>query len=247
MGALRRLMVRGFDRILDHAADVLMPRLQHRLLHPHTILLAEAQRESADYVRLNMPDALVLTRRDDVIGTAFARAPDAGAVVEFGVGGGDSIRLIAKLAATSGRTVHGFDSFEGLPEDWAGRHEGKGHYGTGGRPPAVPANVTLHAGWFADTLPVFLGNNADSAAFIHIDCDLYASTRIVLEAMAPCIVPGTVILFDEYFNFFGWREHEFKAFREFVDRFAVKYDYICWGYQQAAVRIGAIAQNSRSR
>ncbi len=247
MGALRRLMVRGFDRVLDHAADVLMPRLQERLLHPHTLLLAEAQRESADYIRQHMSGALVLTRRDDVIATAFARAPADGGVVEFGVGGGDSIRLIAQLAGASGRAVHGFDSFEGLPEDWPGRHEGKGHYGTGGHPPAVPANVTLHAGWFADTMPSFLHDNADNAAFIHIDCDLYASTRTVLEAMAPRIVPGTVILFDEYFNFFGWREHEFKAFHEFVDRFGVKYGYICWGYQQAAVRIEAISVGSPPR
>ena len=239
--ALRRLLAGGYDRLLNHAADVLLPRLQDRLFHPHTLLLAEAQRESADYIKSNMGDALILMRREEVIRTAFEHAPNDGCILEFGVGGGESIRLIAELAAASGRRVHGFDSFEGLPEDWPGRHEGKGHYGSGGRPPSVPANVDLHTGWFADTLPEFLNDNSAPAAFIHIDCDLYASTRTVLEVLAPRIRPGTVILFDEYFNFHTWREHEFKAFGEFVERFDVTYRYICCSHQQAAVRIETIS------
>ncbi len=240
-GGPRRLLARALDRVLNHAADVLAPRIEERMRHPHALLLAEAQREAADYIRAHMTDALVLSRRDDVIRTAFERAPTEGGVLEFGVGGGESIRMIADLAAANGRIVHGFDSFEGLPEDWPGRHEGKGHYATGGKPPSAPANVTFHAGWFSDTLPDYLRDHSGNAAFVHIDCDLYNSTRTVLEALAPHIAPGAVILFDEYFNYFNWREHEFKAFHEFVERHSVSYRYICWGYQQAAVRIESIS------
>jgi hypothetical protein len=239
---MRRILARAYDCLLNHAADILLPRLQDRLFHPHTLLLAEAQRQSADYIKSNMADALILMRREELIRTAFERAPVDGCIVEFGVGGGESIRLIAELAQAeeSSRRVHGFDSFEGLPEDWPGRHEGKGHYGSGGRPPSVPANVDFHTGMFADTLPGFLGDYPEPCAFIHIDCDLYASTVTVLEALAPRIAPGTVILFDEYFNFHNWREHEFRAFAEFVERFDVAYRYICCGHQQAAVRIETI-------
>ena len=38
-------------------------------------------------------------------------------------------------------------------------------------------------------------------------------------------MPGTVVLFDEYWNYPGWRQHEFKAFREFIDRTGLTYRY----------------------
>lgn len=231
----RRLLALAFDRLAERFVALLLDRAQERLLHPHTLLLMDAQRESADYVRARMQGALAVRRREEAIRIAFSRAPARGLILEFGVGGGESIRQIAALAAPGGRIVHGFDSFEGLPEDWPGRHEERGHYSTGGIPPKVPANVRLHPGSFAATLPAFLAGAGEPAAFIHIDCDLYSSTCTVLAALAPRIVAGTVILFDEYFNIVGWRAHEFKAFQEFVAARAVRYRYLCWGHQQAAV------------
>ena len=236
----RRLLARAFDRLAERLVALLLDRAQERLLHPPTLLLLDAQRESADYVRERMRDALAMLRRDDVIRVAFSRAPANGLILEFGVGGGESTRRIAALAALGGRMVHGFDSFEGLPEEWPGRHEERGHYSTGGILPAVPANVRLHKGSFDATLPAFLAEAEGPAAFIHVDCDLYSSTRAVLAALAPRIVAGTVILFDEYFNIVGWRAHEFKAFQEFVAERRVRYRYLCWGHQQAAVIVESI-------
>jgi len=67
---------------------------------------------------------------------------------------------------------------------------------TGGRTPEVPANVVLHAGWFDDTLPVFLAGTPGPVRFANIDCDLYSSTRSVLTALAGRIRPGTILVFD---------------------------------------------------
>lgn len=232
--SFRRHLAQAADRFIDRLAVRLLDRVQERVLHPHTLLLAEAQRQSAEYARTHMAAALVLRQREEVLRIAFSRAPVEGLILEFGFAGGDSIRVLADREK-AGRLVHGFDSFQGLPEDWPGRHEERGHYSTGGVLPAIPGNARLHTGLFDQTLPLFLAAHPGPVAFVHIDCDLYSSTRTVLEGLAPRLVAGTVILFDEYFNFVGWQDHEFRAFQEFVAQRGLRYRYLCWGYQQVAV------------
>jgi hypothetical protein len=109
-----------------------------------------------------------------------------------------------------------------------------------GKLPRVPANVRLHKGFFDTTLPQWLTENPGLVAFIHVDCDLYTSTRTILDLLAPRLTAGTVILFDEYFNYPNWEHHEFKAFQEFVVARSVKYTYLAFARQQVAVRIDAI-------
>lgn len=159
-----------------------------------------------------------------------------GLVLEFGVRFGNSIRQIAALVG-SNQVIHGFDSFEGLPEVW--HHEPKGSYTTKGEIPTVPANVRLYAGWFEDTLPVFLQEHDGDVRFINIDCDIYSSTKTVLDLLASRIVPGTVIVFDEYIGNEHWREDEFKAFQEAVAHNGWSYEYLCFSIftKQVAVRI----------
>ena len=135
-----------------------------------------------------------------------------GLVLEFGVYHGRSLRLIAGRTAGG---VHGFDSFEGLPEAW-NEAEGAGAYSTGGRRPRVDANVQLHAGWFRDTLPPFLAAHAGPVRLAHVDCDLYSSTRDVLAALAPRLVAGSVLVFDDLLGYPGFEAHELRALEEFV-------------------------------
>jgi hypothetical protein len=165
---------------------------------------------------------------------AMSAASMKGLVLEFGVRFGNSIRQIADLAK---QQVHGFDSFEGLPEIW--HHEPKGSYTTKGVVPSVPQNVKLYAGWFEDTLPEFLKQNSGPVRFINIDCDIYSSSKTVLTLLASRIVPGTVIVFDEYIGNEHWREDEFKAFQEAVAHNGWKYEYLCFSVftKQVAVRI----------
>jgi hypothetical protein len=105
----------------------------------------------------------------------------------------------------------------------------------------VPDNVRLHPGWFERSIPAWLEANQGPVAFIHVDCDLYTSTRTIFMLLAERIVPGTVILFDEYFNYPNWEQHDFKAFQEFVTDRTVKYRYLGFSRQQVAMRIEAIS------
>ncbi len=157
-----------------------------------------------------------------------------GLVLEFGVRHGNTIRQIARLFK---QTVHGFDSFEGLPEVW--HHEAKGSYTTKGVIPEVPANVTLHAGWFDRSLPKFLQEHHEPVRFLNIDCDIYSSTQTVLNLLHDRIVVGSVIVFDEYIGNEHWREDEYKAFQEAVTQYGWSYEYICFSMftKQVGVKI----------
>jgi Macrocin-O-methyltransferase (TylF) len=92
--------------------------------------------------------------------------------------------------------------------------------------PEVAQNVELVVGWFENVLPGFLTAHPSPLSLLHVDCDLYSSTKTVFHHLGSRIYPGTVIVFDEYFNYVGWRNHEFKAFAEFVVASGVSYQYI---------------------
>ena len=165
---------------------------------------------------------------------ALGHAQVEGLVLEFGVRFGNSIDFTAQHAPG---LVHGFDSFQGLPEDWEGLQSGA--YTTGGKMPDVAPNVRLHAGWFDNTLPQFAAEHPGPVRFMNVDCDLYSSTKTIFEHLADRIVPGTVIVFDEYFMNPHWREDEYKAFQEAVRENSWRYEYIAFNLfsKQAAVRI----------
>jgi hypothetical protein len=201
------------------------------LLYP---LQIRARDQSADYVEQHMFDAAMFETRESLLAHSLALAPSEGLLLEFGVEKGGSIRALAKLTP---RRVHGFDSFEGLPEAWSGTPEQRGKFSLGGKQPAVPPNVTLHKGWFDQVLPGFLAAHAGPVAFVHVDCDIYSSTKTVLEALKPRFVPGTVLLFDEYFNYPNWRQHEFKAFQEFVSATGARYRYVGYSMKNGHVAV----------
>ena len=133
--------------------------------------------------------------------------------MEFGVFEGDTINLIAELAD---QIVYGFDSFDGLPEDWqiSDRQISKAGTCSVTAIPKVKENVILVVGLFQDTLQDFLKLHTEPASFVHIDCDLYSSTRSILSRLK--FQKGTIIIFDEYQNYPKWREGEYKAFEEFL-------------------------------
>ena len=74
---------------------------------------------------------------------------------------------------------------------------------------------------------------------MNIDCDLYSSTKDIFDALHERVVAGTVIVFDEYVMNSNWQLDEFKAFKEAVDTFGWKFEYlgISLVSKQAAVRI----------
>jgi predicted O-methyltransferase YrrM len=197
-------------------------------------LRLHAKREAVDYIIANMQSAMVLPDRFALLRFALSRAPAEGLVLEFGVEKGLSIRHLASLTP---RTVHGFDSFEGLPGDWTGTKEAKSAFSLKGQLPKIPPNAKLHVGWFDATLPTFLAANPAPCALLHVDCDIYTSTVTIFSLLRDRIAPGTVIVFDEYFNYPGWRQHEYKAFQEFITETALKYSYLAFSAEKGHVAV----------
>jgi len=171
---------------------------------------------------------------------SLAYARNDGLWLEFGTHDGTTINLIAQIMHSYGKQdniIYGFDSFVGLPEDW--EKEGDRHnFDLKGKPPNAPwKNVAFVKGWFKETIPKFLKNTKKqldgsliNAAMIHIDCDIYSSCITVLEGFKDRIKPGTVIMFDEIHDGARehptYKEHEYKAWLEFSEKYKVKYDWL---------------------
>lgn len=166
---------------------------------------------------------------------ALDQACRPGLVLEFGVRRGASL---AVLAAQAGQEVHGFDSFEGLPEGWGATQAGV--LTTGGALPQVGDNARLHAGWFEDTLPVFLADHPGPVRFANIDSDIYSSARTVLNALAGRIAAGSVLVFDEFIGNRTWKDDEYRAFTEFAAAHDVDWQVIAVNpsCKQTAILIG---------
>ena len=189
--------------------------------------------DSLDYVKAHSTaETRLFADAFDVLRYALGEAPDGGVLAEFGVSFGNSIRFIASL---TDRRVYGFDSFEGLPESWA--KEPKGKYTTRGKIPDAPRNVEFKVGWFKDTLPSFAKQLTEPLVFANIDCDLYSSTREVLETIGHLFPAGSVICFDEYIGYATWRQDEYRAFQEYVAQSGRRYRYLAFSFmsKQAVV------------
>jgi len=199
----------------------------------------KAGMEAADFFVQHMPLAEDLKYKADLLKFAASRARNDGLWLEFGVFQGRDIRVLSEY---TDQTVYGFDSFEGLPADWT-FFQRKGRFSLSGRPPEVPENVQLVQGWFEDTLPGFLEKHPEPIAFLHIDSDLYSSAKYVLSQLADRLTLGTVILFDDFLNYPGWREGEAKAFFEFVNSSGTNAVYIGFASKQQSVAV--VVEESR--
>jgi len=203
--------------------------------HPTRLLRKEAALQSCKFVTDHMPGALSFYTSRQVLAHALSQVTLAGSFLEFGVFKGGTIRYIAQRCPD--RVVHGFDSFEGLPVAWEGTGHDRGAFHAGGKLPKVPSNVRLHRGFFDQSLPVWTRENSDAVAFLHVDCDLYQSTKTIFELLEDRIVPGLVIVFDEYFGYHQWQQGEHKAFQELIEKTGHGFRYLCHAYHQVAVLI----------
>lgn len=189
------------------------------------VLWEHAARTTAEYIEAHMVECSFYPSREALFDAALEKVGLDGLYLEFGSGWeGRTIRYLASKLP-SDVVIHGFDSFEGIPDAWFGGREA-GAFATTGQLPSMPDNVRLHKGWFSDVLPGFLREHQGPVAFMHIDCDVYSSTKTIFDHLGERIVAGTVIQFDEYFNYPGWRQHEFRAFQEFVRQRGLQYEYL---------------------
>lgn len=163
-------------------------------------------------------------------------------ILEFGVASGSSLnahtRWINGEFPEKKLTVRGFDTFTGLPEDWWSEIDDKRivrkhGFDQQGNLPEIEENlkqqndIDFYVGLFEDTIPQYIEKEAKPICFLHVDCDLYSSTKTVLYSLVDYIVPGTIIRFDEwvYWDDSKYNDHEQRAFYEWVEDFNIDYDF----------------------
>ena len=158
--------------------------------------------------------------------------------LEFGVRRGNSINLFSKILLKSNIPIYGFDSFFGLNEDWLGNDRKKGDMSTDGKLPEFKhKNITYVKGLVQNTLNNFLKKKNEKIRFTHMDLDTYSSTKFVLNAIKPWLARDSFILFDQFYNYPGWENGEYKSFLEVLSFFQKAYCAAFAGF------IGALCGN----
>ncbi len=127
-----------------------------------------------------------------------------GNVAECGVFRGASAYFLAQAIIREGadRTLHLFNSFEGLSEPQAldGTHWTKGDLSCGrsdveAELAPVSSVIQIHPGWIPSKFGE-VGN--EQFCFVHVDVDLYQPTRDAIEFFYFRLVPGGVLVCDDY-------------------------------------------------
>jgi hypothetical protein len=209
-------------------------------------LYSKALAETTEYVSNNLENATYFKTRSQMFEwireqVQMESDADSKILLEFGVYTGISINEISNLFPKN--QVYGFDSFLGLEENWTGFNLPAATFSIQGRIPKVNGNVTLIAGWFSDSLPTFvskLRGEKKSILLIHMDADTFTPTKLVLEQLIEFIDPQTYIVFDEYYNYPGWKNHEWKAWQEFIQESPYDYEYIAFSETSVAVRLSRV-------
>jgi hypothetical protein len=166
-------------------------------------------------------------------------------LLDLGVWIGWSTRLISDA---SGRLVYGFDTFEGLVEDWQIDDQMLIKSGTfslseplaqhliadtgvslhDGLPDALGRKVQFIKGSTYDTLAPFLADRPGAPIkLFHMDLDTYESCLHGLETCKDRFVEGSILVFDEYLV----TNAEMQAFYEFQSRYELEFEYRAWGLE----------------
>ncbi len=140
--------------------------------------------------------------------------------LEFGVHRGTSMRYWSSVLKHPEAKLHGFDSFEGLPEDFDvdGPIVESTHDRKGAIPQIDDSRVKFFKGWFEEVLSTYQLPEHDVLVIV-LDADLYLSTLCALNHLRPYIKPGTFIYFDELSRL----DHEPRAFARFMKESGLRF------------------------
>lgn len=160
---------------------------------------------------------------------------DAICYLEFGVSKGVSMKWWLSKLKNENALFFGFDTFEGIPEDWGTKP--KGSYTNYGNIPEVDdSRCTFIKGLFQDTLTEFVRSQPlNQRLVVHLDADLYTSTLYCLFQLAPHLKAGDLIIFDEL----DITTHEFRAWADFQSVFNIPYQVIgeSDGYNKCVLKV----------
>ncbi len=163
--------------------------------------------------------------RDLLFEAALATLPpDANPMyLEFGVFRGDSLRWWVDHVKAARASFAGFDTFQGLPEDWT-PDSPKGTYSTDGELPRIAdARCNLVVGLIQRTLPGFLRDHpVRHPLVVHFDADLYSAALFTLVTLAPLFQSGDILMLDE----FGDHVNEFRAFDDASVAYPIDWEVI---------------------
>lgn len=192
---------------------------EYKIVSRHTISISRRQLRTFLYLSLLYPHIKNIE----------------GSIVECGVGKGRTLLYLSFLSQQEGknRILYGFDSFQGFPEpgaeDDSFRNPKKGEWSdtsvseimgkldvAGFSKEWLDGHLHLIPGFFENTIHGYKGG---PIALLHVDADLYASYKIVLDTFYDFVVPGGIILFDEY------DEDAWPGAKKAVDEFLVKYPH----------------------
>jgi len=150
----------------------------------------------------------------------FSESNNGGLFLEFGVHSGKSINLFANHLKKINKKIHGFDSFQGQPNDWPGYIRKKGFQKINKKDvDKLNSNVEIIEGLVEETLDSFLEKyNKEKILFVHMDLDYYPSTKFVLEKIKPFLSNNAIILFHALHNYSGWKNGVIKAINETFDK-----------------------------
>ncbi|CAM3529022.1 class I SAM-dependent methyltransferase [Kibdelosporangium persicum] len=240
-----RRVVRELEPVIRREVDRTIQALAEAEFRARRDMLVAGERDAAlaaaKFVEANMPVARSFSDPESTLRYALEIAPPEGMALEFGVFQGRSLKIIA--AVRSG-DVYGFDSFKGLPEDFRS-HVREGAFALDAVPEVPGAQLVV--GWFDDTLPGFLAEHSGPVGFLHVDGDLYSSTKTVFDLVGPRLRVGSVVLFDEFFNYPGWEKHEFRAWQEFLSNTGTEASYEAYtmNNEQVVARITKLGEFER--
>ena len=142
--------------------------------------------------------------------------------LEFGVASGQSFNWFMSQNSHTDSRFYGFDTFDGLPEDWGPFK--KGAFSNNNEVPLIKDHRgKFLKGLFQQTVPAFLPELDNSQRnVLMMDADLWSATLYVLTSFAPFIKKGDIIFFDE----FVVPTHEFKAFLDFTQSYYINLELV---------------------
>ena len=219
------------QQINDDKIYPLTPNLS-RLISKNT------EKENFEYFKEHFEKSILFSKDEKIREYAIKNAIEndkkqENFYLEFGVYKGISANFFSKYL----KKLYAFDSCEGLREDWQGKDKPKSTFNLDGKVPKLNTNVEMIVGFIQDTLDDFLKKHNPKINFLHLDMDTYSSTKYALERLKKYLVKDAIIIFDELYNYPGWKNGEFKALQEVFRE--DEYSYLAFNIvsQQVVIRV----------
>lgn len=202
-------------RFLTSKSKLIDARAQYKFTDEH--LKFVHLMEAINYLRIAGDDGRVLPQT----------------YLEFGTHSGRTFSSAinsANYLGMSNMEFYAFDSFKGLPDI---NEEEDGHFQAGTfstsrkefleivrkKTGANFPHSNVIEGFYCDSLSSELQNTMPKVGVVHIDVDLYSSTIDVLSFLKPLLVPGSILIFDDWYCFPGGSlQGERKALTEFLQK-----------------------------